>query len=314
MLARVAENIYWLGRYLERIDGTVRLINAHTNVLLDSPYTDARSGWLPLIAVMGIDELYFEHYQQVTAVNVSKFIITDKHNPGSLVGSTQSVRYNLRACRDMVPTSLYATINKLCLRVKNIESEKFNIADKRHVLADIGQDLLSIKGALDSTMNRDQSYQFMRIGFYIERADMTSRILDVRSANLLPLKDLPALVPFENRQWESVLQSVSALQMYRRTCGPVVGPAVLAYLLQNTDSPRSYHYCIDQLHARITALGGGEKALDEIDKLHGLLKSADVNELANDPASLHGFVDELEIHLAGVSDGIASSYYSPKDI
>jgi len=314
MLARVAENIYWLGRYLERVDGTVRLLNAHTNLLLDSPYTTASIGWTPLLAVTGMDELYFEHYPQVTAASVSKFIIADTRNSGSLVSSIQAVRYNLRACRDMMPTSLYTTINGLCLASKANLGDNFNVANKHMALSDIEQRMLAIFGAIDSTMNRDQSYQFLRVGLHIERADMTSRILDVRSANLLPTKDQQSLVPFDNRQWESVLQSVSALQMYRRQSGAVAGPEVLNYLLQNNTSPRCYRYCVDRLQAHLQAIGGGEKALSELAKLIERLESAQMTELANDPSSLHAFVDELEILLIGVSNGINESYYSPKEI
>lgn len=314
MLARVAENIYWLGRYLERVEGTVRLLNAHTNMLMDSPYTSAKNGWSPLLAVTGADELYDELYDHVTAANVSRFIIADKRNFGSLASSIQAVRYNLRACRDMVPTSLYETINKLCLSARSALSDDFDTANRHHFLNTVEQHMLSIRGAVDGTMNRDQSFQFMRIGTYIERADMTSRILDVRSANLLPSKDQQALVPFENRQWESVLRSVSSLQMYRRHCGPVAGADVLAYLLQSTTSPRSYRFCIDRLGELIHSIGGGDQALSELSKLSALLAAAEFQELGSDPQRLHDFVDTLEIHLASVSDSIVGSYFSPKEL
>lgn len=314
MLARVAENIYWLGRYLERVDGTVRLLNAHTNLLLDSPYTSAVAGWAPLLAVTGAEELYEELYPAVTAACVSEFIISDKRNIGSLASSIQAVRYNLRACRDTMPSSLYATINRLCLTAKNSFTDNFNVNSRHLILGEIEQQMLAISGAISSTMNRDQSYQFMRIGIYLERADMTARILDVRSANLLPAKGAESLLPFQNRQWVSVLQSVSALQMYRRHSGAVAGSQVLSYLLQNSTSPRSYRYCIDQLQARLQTLGGGEEPLAELSKLCERLDSAQMAGLADDPNSLHAFVDELEIHLARVSDGISNSYYSPKEI
>ncbi len=314
MLARVAENIYWLGRYLERVEGTVRLLNAHTNLLMDSPYTSAKNGWAPLIAVTGADELYDELYSNVTAANVSRFIIADTRNYGSLASSIQAVRYNLRACRDMVPTSLYETINKLCLSARSALNENFDTANRHHFLNTVEQHMLSIRGAVDGTMNRDQCYQFMRIGTYIERADMTSRILDVRSANLLPSKDNVALVPFENRQWESVLRSVSSLQMYRRHCGPVAGAEVLAYLLQSKESPRSYRFCIDRLEELIRSIGGGERAEAELHNLSTLLTSANLQELGSDPQRMHQFVDTLEIRLATVSDSIVDCYFSPKEI
>jgi len=313
MLARVAEHIYWLGRYLERVDGTVRLLNTNTNLMMDSPYTTAMAGWSPLIAVTGSDKQFNELYPIVSAANVSQFIISDKRNSGSLLSSIHSVRYNLRACRDMMPNSLYNNINRLCLTAKNAFDEPFNITATQNLLSTIEEQLLTISGAISTTMNRGQGYQFMRIGMYLERADMTSRVLDVRSANLLPAKGEKSLAPFENRQWESVLRSVSALQNYRHNSGPVAGPTVLSYLLQNRDNPRSYCFCIQRLKEGLEALGGGDKALEAIDELRKNLDAANLDELADDPSLLHAFVDQLEILLAAVSDGISSSYYSPEE-
>lgn len=312
MLARVAGNLYWLARYLERVESTARLINIHDNLLMDLPHVDRSSAWLPLIAVSGFDTVFTKHFDTSSEENVSYFLIADKRNPGSIVNALLATRENLRGSRDSLSQSLYEPINNLCLMVQKRHVDGVTLGNRQRFLKDIEHQLLAINGALDGSMSHNLGYLFLRMGCYLERADMTSRILDVRSATLLPETNGASLLPFENRQWVSVLRSVSAFQMYRvHVHHPINGPDVLAFLLQDHDLPRAYNFCLNGLAQCLQRLPGNHTAMRRLRRLQREVDKADIPALANDKLALHAFIDELQIKLARVGDAVADRYFPP---
>ncbi len=336
MLSRVAQNIYWMARQIERAEDTARIINVNSNLLMDLP-RNTTFGWLPLIFIVGAEKSFFEKDPNRLAdeTNVLKFLISDRDYPGSIISSLAAARENLRTTRDTVPQEVWEQVNGLYIYARDhVPTRRGRFEFMRRVIHGAQQ----INGMLAGAMSRTAAYDFVRLGRYLERADMTTRILDVRSANLLPRVGQPAAAesrqeqdsaeasqsqsqsqavtperqeqdPFENIQWMSVLKSLSAYQMYRQQVRlRVGGPDVLKFLLQDEHFPRAVACSLTQLEICLRALPKNAAPLASIAALRQRLNAAAVPELAHE--GLHEFIDELQIGLGHLHDQIAATYFA----
>lgn len=318
MLSRVAQNIYWMARYIERAEDTARLINVNSNLLLDLP-RDTTFGWLPLIFIMGAEKLFFEKDPNRLAdeTSVVKFLISDREHSGSIISSLACARENLRTTRDAVPQEAWEQINGLYIYARDhVPTRRGRYEFLRRVI----QGAQQVNGLLAGAMSRTAAYEFSWLGRYLERADMTTRIVDVRSANLLARPNQTQTAqptakvegeqdPFESIQWMSVLKSLSAYQMYRQQVRlRVGGPDVLKFLLQNESFPRATAFCLKQLEYRLSTLPRNGAALTAIATLKQKLSGAAMPELARE--GLHDFVDHLQIGFGEIHDQIAATYFS----
>ena len=310
MLSRVACNVYWMTRYLERAENTARLINVHGNLLLDLPRKKILIGWEPLIAITGNEALFYEHYRSANETNVIKFLLADENNPSAILNAIKQTRENLRTSRDLIPRETFEELNDFYLYAQ----ERIKLGITRRNRYDFMQQVIRtsqhITGILHGTMSHDVAYNFMRIGCYLERADMTSRILDVRSANLLDQLDEAELTPFENIQWMSVLKSLSAYQMYRQHVRlRVQGADVLKFLLQDNEFPRSYSYCLERIGYCLKGLPGHQRPLRQLRTVQRQIKNVDILILAHHKQDLHQFIDQLQLRLAKLHSDIQSTYF-----
>ncbi|HWS03586.1 MAG TPA: alpha-E domain-containing protein, partial [Gammaproteobacteria bacterium] len=185
MLARVAENLYWMARYLERAEDTARLINATTMMLIDMP-RGASFGWEALLTVAGLDELFKKHYEEATETAVMNFLIQDEHNPSSIFACIHLARENTRSFREVLPRESWEWVNELYLYAKAHMNQALDRRKRLEVLTEIIRRRQAVVGLLSGTMSRDEAFQFLRLGRNVERADMTSRVLDVSYALNLP--------------------------------------------------------------------------------------------------------------------------------
>jgi uncharacterized alpha-E superfamily protein len=315
VLARVAENIYWLSRYLERAENTVRLLDVHGRTLIDYPDINEHAGWIALISINALDESFAKKYQQATEQSVCDFLLADTDNPGSLVNAFIAVQNNLRSCRDIVPRSSYEAINSACRYVHQQLGLGISQYSQRQVfLNNAKMRLLAISGDINSNMSNDVGYQFMRMGCNIERADMTSRIIDVQSSRLAGPHANDELIPLQWQRWMSVLKTLSALQMYRQHVHkPVDGHSTLEFLLHNARLPRSYQFCIDRLETTLLTLKRNTEPLSKIKSVRRQLASADLQLLAEQPLMLHQFIDSLQLSLQSVANVISETYFPPQE-
>jgi len=308
MLSRVAENIYWMARYIERAENTARLIAAAHNRMMDLP-KGMRQEWGPLVAISGCDPIYRKLHQDYGELSVLHFLIGAKENPDSILGSIHSSRENCRTVRDIVPREVWEQINALYHHAREHMQEGLTKRGRHAFLKEIVLRCQTIGGKVSGTMNRDQGYQFLRLGSHLERADMTTRILDVSSANLLH-DDAPELEPFASIRWMAVLNSMSAYQMYRRCQQPrVQRSAVIRFLLQSSVFPRAVYYCVNQVEAGIAKLPRNESTRRVIFRLQRALTVSDVGKL--DPESLHAFIDELQITISDLHRELAETWFLP---
>jgi uncharacterized alpha-E superfamily protein len=314
MLARTVESVYWLSRYLERAENTARIIGVNTNLLLDLPGGIA-PGWLPLVDISGsraeFDREYGGGAARAEERDVVRFLIADKANPGSICASLHYARENARTLREILPTETWELLNEFigeCTR--NVESA-INKRTRFDFLKRIVITLQTIAGMLDGTMNRNDAFTFSQLGRNLERADMTSRIVDVRSAQLLPA-ETPELRPFESVQWMSVLKSLSGYQMYRlRMRTRVKRVDVLQFLLRDDQFPRSCQFCLMQLERSLDALPRSEGVLEVLAAAARFVENAPLATL--DQPGLHQLIDRLQLHINNVHNMIAEIYFPSRE-
>ena len=306
MLSRVAETVYWLGRYMERAENTARIVSVNANLLMDLPKGMA-PGWQPLITITGSEALFEKRYAGYEERQVVRFLLGDTENPGSLIACLGMARENARTVRDILPREAWEAINELYLFARdNLQSGLSKRGRYAYLKGTFGA-VYAIAGMLDRTMNHDVGYDFMRIGRDLERSDMTTRIVDVRSASLLP-EETARRRPFENIQWVSVLKSLSAYQMYRRSMQVRVRRAdVLRFLLLNDVFPRSVYRCVAVVEGCMTRLPHNEPPLRALGRLKRWLQGTDVGAL--EQVDLHEFIDQIQLGLGAVHDETATRYF-----
>ncbi len=313
MLARVAENIYWLSRYIERAENTVRLIKVHSNLLMDMPGLDEHQSWMPLISINGQDEEFAELHPEASESSVNAFLLVDKENSTSLINAFLAIQINLRSCRDILPKNSYESINGLCrLVLRQIENAHGQTSLRMKFLNTVEQRLQAISGSLNNNMSHGPAYRFMHLGGYLERADMTSRIIDVQSTRLTATTATGEIMAIQEQRWVSVLRTLAADQMYRQHVRrPVNGKDALEFLLTDKHLPRSYAFCLNHLDESMRTIGVDDKPREAIGVLKHQLSLADFNLLAGDPVALHEFLDNLQLGMLSVSAAISTAYFPP---
>jgi uncharacterized alpha-E superfamily protein len=311
LLARVVENVYWLSRYLERAENTARIIGVNTNLLLDLPGGIA-PGWLPLVDISGNRAEFDARGTKGDERDVVHFLIAEKDNPGSICSSLSSARENARTLREILPTEAWELLNQFFADFTKDLATGLNKRTRFEFLKRIVITLQTIAGMLDGTMNRNDAHSFLTLGRNLERADMTSRIVDVRSAQLLPA-ETPELRPFESVQWMSVLKSLSGYQMYRLKMRSRVKRAdVLQFLLRDDEFPRSCLFCLAQLEASLTPLPRSEGVLEVLETAKRFIERAPLATL--DQPGLHELIDKIQLRIHDVHNGIASIYFPSRDV
>lgn len=306
MLSRVAENIYWMARYLERAEDAARLISVNTNLLLDLPQGIA-PGWEPLIVISGAGTLFYELHPECTERRALRFLIGEAKNSSSILSSLRGARENCRTIRDIVPREIWEEINELYLHARDNLQTGLTKAGRHTYLRGIVRGCQTIVGAMAGTMNHDQAFRFLRLGRFIERADMVSRTIDVRTADLLPT-ETPELRPFDNIQWVSVLKSLTGYQMYRRSRQVRVRRSeVLRFLFQDTEFPRAVMHSLIEAELNASHLGHNEAVLRVLGRLKRLVQGTDVADLSQ--SELHQFIDDLQLGLIELHDELGDSYF-----
>jgi len=308
MLSRVAENMYWMARYIERAEDTARLVTVNANLLLDLPRGIA-PGWRPMIDICGANAEFEQRFGEYSERHVVRFLLGDTENPGSVLSALTATRESCRTIRDAVPREGWEQINELYLYAKDNLAAGLTKGGRHPYLKRIVLGAQTIAGLLAGTMNHDLGYDFIRIGRNLERADMTSRIIDVRTADLL--QTTPDLRPFDTIQWISVLKSLTGYQMYRRSMQVAVSRTqVLKFLFQSRDFPRAFRHCVDGAEASIGPLPKPEAPLRVVARIKRTVQETDVGQL--ELAALHQFVDDLQLGLTELHSELAGAYFLPK--
>jgi uncharacterized alpha-E superfamily protein len=307
MLSRVADNLYWFARYLERAENLARLVDVNASLMLDLP-SALSPGWEPLIKITGSEKLFAERSRDASERSVVRFLVADDKNPGSMLSSLATAREIARTIRDILPREVWEHINGLHLYVAEHAAEAISKRTRYAFLNHVILGTQTFTGMLEGIVNDGAAQSFMALGRHIERADMTSRIVDVRAIGLMP-NGSSVLRPFTNIQWMSVLRSLSGYHMYRLKMRERVHPAgVVRFLLADEDFPRSCACCLQRMEAVLEDLPNSEHLVRRVSRVRGALSGALARPLA--PEELHGFIDRLQLALARIHEGLAATYFS----
>jgi uncharacterized alpha-E superfamily protein len=308
LLSRVAENIYWLGRYLERAENTARLVNVNAILLLDLP-REYRPGWLALVDITGSRDLFDARDKRAEEREVVNFLVADLDNPGSILAALRAARENARTLRDVLPNEVWEHMNELFMELKQELPAALGKRTRFAFLQRIIRAMQTLTGELEGTMSRNDAFTLLMLGRNLERADMTSRIIDVRSAQHLPA-DAPGFRPFDTIQWLSLLKSLSGYQMYRLSQRTRVSrSAVLEFVLRDLQFPRACLFCLKEVEQHLRALPRSGAVLGTVDSACVFLANASLATL--DQPGLHELIDQLQLHIIVVHTGIAQTYFPP---
>jgi len=307
MLARAAENLYWMARYLERAENTARLINSTTDVLLDLPH-GATLGWNTLIKAVGLDESFGKLYTQANEDAIMRFMIEDERNPSSILSCVKFARENTRTLRELLPEELWERINSLYLYLRENATVANSSRRERYViLHNVIAQRHAIVGLISGVMAHDLAYQFIRLGRNIERADMTTRILDINFAVSIP-KEIALYEVSVERLWMSTLKALSAYQTYRRLKAVHVSSKnVIDFLINDQCFPRSLQYCLNEMESCLQAMPFAGVVLGSVQRSKTKLLQVQAENL--NAVELHEALDKMQKDLGEINAALVAQYF-----
>ncbi|MEM7301642.1 MAG: alpha-E domain-containing protein [Pseudomonadota bacterium] len=291
MLGKNAGGLYWMFRYLERSENTARLVEAGFRIALTRS-KDARQEWVSVATTAGVHDAYAAKHGEFEAASVIDFLLRDRENPSSVAGVIESARNNARMVRTALTTEVWTAVNDCWMTLKETLRRPVREAELPNILATIRQQSAQVRGALHGTMLRNDCYDFARIGTFLERADNTARILDVKYYTLLPSASFVGS-SMDNVQWETILRSLSAHHSFH-WCGDYeLNPSAIAqFLILDRRLPRSLSFCaakiVDNLSYLAEDYGAELPCMDKAQSLRSLVKDTDIETIFE--AGLHEFL------------------------
>jgi len=312
MLSRIAESLFWLARYIERAEDTARILDVNYQMLLEQSQDSYHLRWEPLIVMAGEEQLFRRLYSEVNAENVFEFLAFRQDNPGSIVQCIAKARENARTIRDRISREMWEDINGLYHMVSRFHPREEIVAGPHRFCDKIKFGTHRFHGVTDATSPHDEGWQFLRIGWSLERAEMTSRLVDVQYQNLLD--ELPTVGAPDNHQWMAVLRSVGAFEAYHRQYHSSIEPEKVAgMLILNSQHPRSIRFSTTEVQSGLRAISGtgpGSYA-NEAERLAGKV----VERLSYDrieeifKQGLHSYLHELSQMFGLMGRDIARNYF-----
>ncbi|MCB1166609.1 MAG: alpha-E domain-containing protein [Leptospiraceae bacterium] len=310
MLSRVAESVFWMNRYIERADNYCRFMDVNFQLSLDLP--EMANQWGPMVTTTGDNELFEKRFGTYSRENVVQFMTFDTENPSSILSCIRRARENARTIRENISTELWQTLNELYLEMKNRPSST-DLESLERFYTRVRRTCLLFYGILDATVSHDEVHRFALLGRYLERADKTTRILDMKYFILLPsVQDVGTTLDLI--QWLSLLKSASAHEMYNRLYQKITPRTIAEFLILNRDFPRALIYCISELDRNLRSVSGasGSSFSNEAEKRTGQLLSelnfTDIEEIFN--IGMHEYLDSIQGRLNAIGGAISDRYFA----
>jgi uncharacterized alpha-E superfamily protein len=313
MLSRVADSIYWMTRYIERAENVARFVDVNLHLMLDLP-VESEQQWEPLINVTGDREQFEEHFDTFTRESVIQFLTFDPDYPNSILGCVHRARENARSVRQVISSEMWVQVNRFHLMVRNAAFSEFDLMAAPHeFFTQVKMSGHTFEGIMDATMSHNEAWHFGRLGRLLERADKTTRILDMKYFILLP--DVTYVgSPYDNIQWAALLRSASGLEMYRKRHGRIVPRKVVEFLLLDPDFPRAVRYCVRGAEESFRAISGSpfgtyrNRAEQRLGRMCAELDFASTDEILG--RGLHEFLDGLQAELNAVGNEIHDAMFA----
>ena len=314
MLSRVADSIYWMSRYAERAENVARFIDVNLQLMLDGS-TGEEQQWEPLVSTTGDYESFKKHYGQATQQNVIHFLTFDAENPNSILSCVRAARENARTIREIISSEMWLQLNKFYWTVTAAGEFPKAQANPHEFCTEVKNANHLFNGLAAATMTHGEPWHFFHMGQMLERADKTSRMLDVKYFILLrSVHDVGT--PFDDIQWAAVLRSASAFEMYRKRHGRISPRGVVEFLMLDREFPRAIQFCLlaarDSLHAISgTPIGTFRHPAEKLlGQLCSDLSFAGVDEIIS--FGLHEYLDEFQTNLNQLGAGIHETFFALK--
>ncbi|WOJ93081.1 alpha-E domain-containing protein [Congregibacter variabilis] len=305
MLSRVAERVYWMARYIERAEDTARLVAAYNHLVMDIP-RGSQPGWEILVRILNSDPVFDQWFNVRNEQNVLRLLIGEADAECSIPYAVKSARENVRTTRDVLPDEVWELVNELYLYTSEASESSVGRRNRQQYLEQVIQRCQVINGVLRSTLCRDHSYRFIKLGQLLERADMTTRIIDVGASDFLERDG--AAQGIEHLLWGTLLKSMSALGAYRRMIGPQVEKnAAVNFVFMEQTFPRSVRFCIRGIREELGPLTNKEGALRVVERTRRKLSGFDSTDL--DQEALHKYIDELQLIISDLHQAVQSSWF-----
>jgi uncharacterized alpha-E superfamily protein len=310
LLSRVADSVYWMGRYIERAENVARFLDVNHNLMLDLPqgYHDQ---WQPIVDTTGDRALFEQRYGTASREKVLRFLAFDSEYPSSICACIQAARENARSVRETISSEMWEQINSMYLMI-TAQSRKDVPASLPFFCHQMRMACHLFHGITEVTMTHNEAWHFIRLGRNLERADKTSRLLDVKYFILLPsVRDVGT--PYDDVQWSAVLKSVSGFEMYRKRHGRISPDRIVEFLLLDGEFPRALRYCIGRadrsLHVITGCQGDSFSCASEqrLGLLRGELDFARVESILT--GGLHEFCDALQTKMNTIDTCISSDFF-----
>lgn len=316
MLSRVANSLYWMSRYLERAENTARIADASLQLLLDFRDLDddrlARH-WTPIVQSLGEEERFQALYPKAGGQAVTEFLVFRPDNPNSIVSAIAQARENARVVRDQITADTWEEINRLHLFLRSGQARRLWQSAPDEFFSEIKRSSLYLQGLMLATVPQTETWHFLQTGKYLERADKTTRLLDVRHQSL-PARGRPGMLNENDAlEWVGVLRSCSGLEAYRQAHGAELNPALIAEMLILSDEfPRSVRFCLDRLDRALHAISGTAppRFCNDVERLSGRLLAelqfGTVDDIFD--LGLHEYVDQLQVKFNAIGDALFDAY------
>jgi uncharacterized alpha-E superfamily protein len=305
MLARLAENLFWAGRYVERAEDIALLLDVTYHGLLESPPAEASAAWRDLLDVLQVGDAFEASGRPLDAEGVSEFLVLESSVPVSIISCVARTRENARSVRELVSSELWQTINGFYLDLQARDLRQDLHRNPHELYGTVKLRCQTVYGVASETMPRDDGWRFMMLGRMLERAEMTCRLLNVRYAQLTSSPHAGF------HDWVGVLKSASAFEAYRKSYKVRMDPAqVVEFLLFREDFPRSVLFCLRAAEsglAKLGPLGQVTRPQRLLGRIRAELEFRDIDELLDE--GLHGFLDRVQEQVWLVAEAVADQFF-----
>ena len=312
MLSRIADSLFWLARYTGRAEDTARILDVTFHTLLEQAQQRYAMRWDPILSMAGEETLFRQLYTEANAHNVFEFLAFNRNNPSSIMQCITKARENARTIRDRISREMWEDLNGLYFTLGGFDPKEETAAGPHRFCGRVIFGSHRFHGVTDATLPHDEGWDFLRIGWALERAEMTARLVDVQYRNLLALSTIGGAP--DSHQWMAVLKSVGAYEAYHRQYHSPIDPARVAeMLILNSQHPRSIRYCVTEMQAGLRAIsntGPGSYA-NEAERLTGKVLEGLRYDRIDDilRGGLHGYLTGLIQMFNTIGEIIARTYF-----
>jgi uncharacterized alpha-E superfamily protein len=314
LLSRSAECLFWLARYMERVENLARILEVTETFVRHGA---DQSGWLSVVQINADETRFLEKHNHATAETVLRFYLTDRDNPSSIATYLFAARENARTLRPMISTEMWTQINVFYNRARELMADEVRPSGVSQICDFLKEGCQFHTGITEGTFFRDEGWAFYSIGKYLERGDQTSRLVDIKYHTLLPsVRDVGGAQ--DVNQWHALLRAAAGYHAFRRVYPSGMTPAAVAgFLLLNHSFPRSIVQSVHQIELYLSQLGSGyglrgaNQVLEQLDGLRAAVMGQTIEQILG--RGLHEFLDWAQLQFIRLAAAMADQFWRTRD-